>query len=69
MVQMRKPTTWVTTRSDTNQPVQSQKQARSLNFGFNKKIDCTIIRAAKTKALISCAVICGFVFSSPARSA
>ena len=26
---MRKPTIWVPTRSDTNQPVQSQKQARS----------------------------------------
>ena len=29
---MRKPTTWVPTRSDTNQAVQSQKQARSLKF-------------------------------------
>ena len=42
-------------RSDTNQPVQSQKQARSLKF-----------LGAKTKALISCAsiaqLICTFVF-------
>ena len=29
---MRKSTIWVPTRSDTNQTVQSQKQARSLNF-------------------------------------
>ena len=29
---LRKPTIWVLTRSDTNQPVQSQKQARSLKF-------------------------------------
>ena len=46
------------TRSDTNRPVQSQKQARSLKFR---------IRAAKTRALISYAVtaqlICGFVFA------
>ena len=38
----------------------------SLNFRFKKKKDCTI-HAAKTKALISCAVtaqlICGFVFA------
>ena len=29
---MRKPIIWVLTRSDINQPVQSQKQARSLKF-------------------------------------
>ena len=29
---VRKPTIWVLTRSDTNRPVQSQKQARSLKF-------------------------------------
>ena len=29
---MRKPRIWVPTRSDTNQPVQSQKQARDLHF-------------------------------------
>ena len=29
---MRKPTIWGFTRSDTNQPVQSQKQAKSLRF-------------------------------------
>ena len=29
---VRKPTIWVVTRSDTNQAVQSQKQARSLKF-------------------------------------
>ena len=46
--------------SDTNRPVQSQ------NFGFKKKMNCTI-RVAKTKALISFAVtaklICAFVFA------
>ena len=67
---MRKPTIWVPARSDTNRPVESQKQARSLTFRIKKKKDSTI-RAAKTKALISCAVtcavtaqlICGFVFA------
>ena len=29
---MRKPTIWVPTRSDTNLPVQSQEQARSLKI-------------------------------------
>ena len=45
----------IPTRSDTNLTVQSQKQDRST------------VHAAKTKALISCAVtaqlICGFVFA------
>ena len=57
---------WFPDRSDTNQAVQSQKRARSLNFGFKKKRKCTI-RVAKTKALISFAVtaklICVFVFA------
>ena len=52
--------------SDTNQAVQSQKQARSLKFQIKKKRDCTI-RVAKTKALISFTVsaklICAFVFA------
>ena len=34
---MTKPTIWVPTRSDTNQPVQSQKIARSLKFGMNEE--------------------------------
>ena len=29
---VRKPTIWVSTGSNTNQPLQSQKQARSLKF-------------------------------------
>ena len=45
------------TRSDT---------ATEYSFGFSKKRDCTIY-VAKTKALISCAVItqlvCAFVFA------
>ena len=41
------------TRSDTNRPVQSQKQVR--NFGFKKKGNFNI-HVAKTKALISFAV-------------
>ena len=55
------------TRSDTNRPLQSQKQARSLKFGFKKKKRKCSIRVAKTKALISFAVtaklICAFVFA------
>ena len=62
---VRKPTIWIQTRSDTNRAVQSQKQARSLNFWIYVE-DCTI-RIAKTKALISFAVtaklICAFVFA------
>ena len=65
---VRKPTMWLPNRSDTNQAVQSQKQARSLKFRiyFKKKRNCTI-RVAKTKTLISFAVtaklICVFVFA------
>ena len=55
------------TRSDTNRHLQSQKQARSLKFGFKKKKRKCSIRVAKTKALISFAVtaklICAFVFA------
>ena len=50
---MRKQTMWFPNRSDTDQAVESQKQAKSLNFGFKKKRKCTI-RVAKTKALINC---------------
>ena len=31
---VRKPTMWFPNRSDTNQAVQSKKQARSLKFGI-----------------------------------
>ena len=34
---MRKPTIWVPTRSDTNQAIQSQKQARSLKFQIEEE--------------------------------
>ena len=63
---MGKPTKWFPNRSDTNQPVQAQKRARSLKFGFKKNKGCSIC-VAKTKALISFAVtaklICIFVFA------
>ena len=53
------------TRCDTNQPVQSQKQARNLKFWIKEEEDCTV-GVAKTKALISFAatakLICAFVF-------
>ena len=53
------------TRSDTNRPVESEKQAISLKFGFKKKRDCTVC-VAKSRALISFAVtaklISAFVF-------
>ena len=47
---MRKPTILTLTMSNTNQAVQLQKQARSLNFQICKKRDCTII-VAKTLAI------------------
>ena len=57
---------WFSNRSDTNQAVQAQKQARSLEFHIKKKRKCTF-RVAKTKALISFAVTvkltCTFVFA------
>ena len=44
---------WFLNRSDTSQPVQSQKTARSMKFWIleEKKRNCAI-REAKTKALI-----------------
>ena len=54
------------TRSNTNQPVQSHKIARSFKFRVREEEDGTI-HVTKTKALISFAVtaklICVFVFS------
>ena len=40
------------TMCDTNRSVQSQKQARGLNFGLYVEEKCTI-RVAKIKALIN----------------
>ena len=61
---MRKTTILVLTRPVTNRAVQAQNMARNLKF--KKKNDSTYC-AAKTKALISCAVtaklICAFVFA------
>ena len=34
---MKKPTFWFSTRSDTNQAVQSQKMARGLKFRFKRE--------------------------------
>ena len=54
---------WFSNRSDTNQPVQSQKMAKDWKFW---KRHCTI-RVEKTKMLISFVVtvklICVFVFA------
>ena len=47
--------------SDTNQLVESQKKVRSFKFGKRWRRNC-IIRVAKTKVLISCAVT-AFVFA------
>ena len=64
----RKPVFGVSlvTGSDTNRPIQSQKQGRSLKFRIYEDEKFTI-RVAKTKALISFAVsaklICAFVFA------
>ena len=64
---MRKPTIWVPTRSDTNQPVQSQKKAKNLEIlGMSRGGIVLSLQWPKTKALISFAVTakltCIFVF-------
>ena len=56
------------TRSDTNQPVQSQKQARSSKFWIKEEEGlCYLCSKKKKKTLISCAIteqlICAFVFA------
>ena len=52
--------------ADTNWAVQPQKMARGLKFWIKQKRDC-IVYVAKTKVLISCAIIaqliCTFVFA------
>ena len=52
---------WFPNGCNTNSPVQSQKQARSLKFRFKKR-DCTTC-IVKAKALISCAVTVPKMFS------
>ena len=63
---VRKPTMWLPNRSDTNQALKSQKQARRLEFRIKKEEE-EYFCVAKTKALISFAVtvklICVFVFA------
>ena len=61
-----KPTMWFPNRSDTNQAVQSQKQARSLKFRIEVEEEL-YYPSSKPKALISFTVtanlICVFVFA------
>ena len=61
--QMRKPTIWFPTRSDTNQPVQSQKQSRSLKF-FIQVEEGLYYPSSEKKELISisCAVLLRLCF-------
>ena len=58
---MRKPTMWFSNRSDTSQPVQSQKMARSLKFWIKEEGDRTI-HVEKTRALISFVVTAKLIF-------
>ena len=51
---MRKQQFGFPTRSNTNQPVQSQKQARGLKFWV--EVEEILHCVGKTKALISCAI-------------
>ena len=53
---MGKPTVWFPNRSNTNRPVQVQKQARSLKFWIYKVEESYYPCSEKTKALISFAV-------------
>ena len=63
---MRKPTIWVPTKSDTNQPVESQMMARLEILELESR-GIVLSLVAKTKAMISFAVtaklICAFVFA------
>ena len=58
---------WFPNRSDTNRPVQLQKQARSLKFWSEVEEELYYPSSKKKKALISFAVtaqlICAFVFA------
>ena len=54
-LRMGKPTIWFVTRSDTNQPVQLQKMARSLKFCIYKVDELYYPCSKNLKALISLA--------------
>ena len=61
---MTKPTIWVPTRTDTNQPVQSQKQARGLKFWIKEGLyyPCSeSVTAQLSAALFSPMQIVGFL--------
>ena len=57
---------WFTNRSDTNWPVQSQKQARNSKFGIKKEEEL-YYPCSESKGVISFAVtaklVCAFVFA------
>ena len=62
---VRKPTVWVPTRSDTNWPVQSQEQARSLKFRIQE--DGSYYPCSENKGAdqlcsnaVTAQLICGF---------
>ena len=63
---MRKPTIWVSTRSDINRPVQSQKQARNLKFWIQEEEGLYYL-CSENKGVIIYAVtaklVCAFVFA------
>ena len=55
---MTKPTIWVPTRSDTNQPVQSQKMVRGWKFWIEK-----VEELYYSCSTVSAKLICVFVFA------
>ena len=57
---VRKPAVWVPTRSDTNQPVQSQKQAGSLKFLRKEGL---YYACSENKGAVTAKLICAFVFA------
>ena len=65
-----KSTIWVPSRSDTNRPVQSQKQVRSLKFCIELE-EGLYYPCSENKSVIGFAVtaklICAFVFAQACR--
>ena len=57
---VRKGTIWVSTRSDTNRPVQSQKQARSLKPQIHKKKKGLYYPSSENKGFVFAYETCWF---------
>ena len=62
---MRKPTIWISIMVDTNQPVQSQKQAKKLEITDLRSIGTVLSEKRKQMRsfTVTAKLVCAFVFA------